>query len=390
MQGYNCIMVFHQNGDLLFCKRRKDPYLGFYNLVGGKIEAGEDGFDAAYRELYEETGISPKDIKLQHMMDFTYYNQDCYVEVYVGHLQGEVVLQEEDHPLEWLDMGEDFFDCSRFAGEGNIGHMVEQVKLYGTGKSRISINTNDKEINDKKINLNSICIGVDGCKGGWITAIIKQGKLILEKYSNLEDIVLNNGTFDEFLIDMVIGLPSTSEQIRPDTEARKQIKERSSTIFPAPCRQAVYAEDISKSYDENVRVLGKKFTPLTVGIIPKMREVDSFLQENNQYKNVIKESHPEVCFARLNGSTVLSKKSEIDGVEERIGILSKFIDEISFEKIKICAKEFKCNVDDIIDAICLSVSANFVNQGEYIVIPEKPMVDETGLLMQMVVPNKFG
>ena len=28
---------------------------------------------------------------------------------------------------------ENFFDLERFAGEGNIGHMVEQVKEYGTG-----------------------------------------------------------------------------------------------------------------------------------------------------------------------------------------------------------------------------------------------------------------
>lgn len=28
---------------------------------------------------------------------------------------------------------EDFFDMSRFAGEGNVGHMVEQVKYFGMG-----------------------------------------------------------------------------------------------------------------------------------------------------------------------------------------------------------------------------------------------------------------
>ncbi|WP_029505317.1 NUDIX hydrolase [Lachnoclostridium phytofermentans] len=137
MQGYNCIMIFRQNGDLLFCKRKKEPYLGLYNLVGGKIEEGEDGFDSAYRELYEETGISQDNVNLHHMMDFTYYNQDCYVEVYVGYLEGEVLLQEEDHPLVWFDMTEDFFDRSKFAGEGNIGHMVEQVRQYGIGESKI-------------------------------------------------------------------------------------------------------------------------------------------------------------------------------------------------------------------------------------------------------------
>ena len=134
MQGYNCIMVYSKDRNhLLFCLRTKEPYLGLYNLVGGKIEEGEEGFIAAYRELYEETGICRQQIKLFHMMDFTYYNQDCYVEVYVGVLSEEVLLKEEVHPLTWLKITEDFFDCKRFAGEGNIGHMVEQVKDFGFG-----------------------------------------------------------------------------------------------------------------------------------------------------------------------------------------------------------------------------------------------------------------
>jgi len=135
MQGFNCIMVYNHDGSrLLFCKRTKEPYLGLYNLVGGKIEKGENGYDAAYRELKEETGIGSDHIQLSHMMDFTYYNQNCYVEVYVGYLSaGITTLHEEAHPLVWLDMKEDFFDSARFAGEGNIGHMVEQVKRYGLG-----------------------------------------------------------------------------------------------------------------------------------------------------------------------------------------------------------------------------------------------------------------
>lgn len=134
MQGYNCIVVYSPDeSKLLFCKRTKDPYKGLYNLVGGKIEEGEDGFTAAYRELGEETGIDSSKIRLSHMMDFTYYNQNCYVEVYVGKLGEEIILCEEAHPLEWLSVYENYFDSSRFAGEGNIGHMLEQVKLYGIG-----------------------------------------------------------------------------------------------------------------------------------------------------------------------------------------------------------------------------------------------------------------
>ena len=84
-------MIFNAKADsILFCRRLWDPYEGKFNLPGGKIEPGEEGFASAYRELEEETGISEKDVVLSHMMDFTYYNQDCYVEVYVGNLSREV------------------------------------------------------------------------------------------------------------------------------------------------------------------------------------------------------------------------------------------------------------------------------------------------------------
>ncbi|GIO68345.1 NUDIX hydrolase [Paenibacillus cookii] len=74
MQGYNVVMIYSKDMDrLLMCKRLKDPYKGLSNLVGGKIEPGERGMDAAYRELMEETGISPEDVTLHHVMDFTYY-----------------------------------------------------------------------------------------------------------------------------------------------------------------------------------------------------------------------------------------------------------------------------------------------------------------------------
>lgn len=134
MQGYNCIMVYSPDREqLLFCRRTADPYKGLYNLVGGKIEPGEDGLTAAYRELEEETGITGEAILLKHMMNFTYYNQNCWVEVYVGTLTTEVELKSEKHPLCWMDLDQDFFSMEKFAGEGNIGHMVEQVKVYGDG-----------------------------------------------------------------------------------------------------------------------------------------------------------------------------------------------------------------------------------------------------------------
>jgi len=128
MQGFNVIWVFNPTADMvLCCKRHKDPYKGLYNLVGGKIEKDEDGLAAAYRELREETNIT--DIELTHLMDFTYYQWDaCRVEVYVGKLNAEQVINGDEKELVWIDLYENFFDMCRFAGRGNIGHIYEMIK----------------------------------------------------------------------------------------------------------------------------------------------------------------------------------------------------------------------------------------------------------------------
>ncbi len=79
---------------------------------------------AAYRELYEETGIAQEEIPLFHFMDITYYHLNFILELYVGRLSAPKQLVEELNPLEWLSLEEDFCDSQRFAGEQNIAHIV--------------------------------------------------------------------------------------------------------------------------------------------------------------------------------------------------------------------------------------------------------------------------
>ena len=52
MQGLNVIWVFNPTADkVLMCKRHKEPYKGLYNLVGGKIEYGEDSLRIGIKTL---------------------------------------------------------------------------------------------------------------------------------------------------------------------------------------------------------------------------------------------------------------------------------------------------------------------------------------------------
>ena len=131
MRKLNIVLVYNKDEDkILMCKREKEPYKGKFNLVGGKVEQGEDELHAAYRELQEETGITKEDIKLTNLMNFQYKMQDMELELYVGKLNKEKKLVEEVNKLYWVDKKDNIFDVEKFAGEGNIGHMMKQVELY--------------------------------------------------------------------------------------------------------------------------------------------------------------------------------------------------------------------------------------------------------------------
>ena len=130
MKKMNVIVVFDKNVQkTLMCKRTKEPYMGMYNLVGGKIEKENDGLNEAYRELEEETNIKKEDIDLIHFMNLTYVKLDKELEVYYGILNKEVNLIEEVNKLEWVDINDNFFDMNKYAGEGNIGHIIEEIKI---------------------------------------------------------------------------------------------------------------------------------------------------------------------------------------------------------------------------------------------------------------------
>lgn len=129
--NYNLVVVFSPDKTkLLMCRRLKEPYLGLSNFVGGKIEEGEDGLDAAYRELWEETAVPRDRIRLTHLMDFFYALTPCRVEVYVGRLLADTEVHGDENKLYWSDLDHDFFDMTQYAGEGNIGHILEHVKMY--------------------------------------------------------------------------------------------------------------------------------------------------------------------------------------------------------------------------------------------------------------------
>ena len=131
MRKLNLIVVFNKNlEECLFCIRAKEPYKGLYNFVGGKVEDNETNDDAAYRELFEETGITNNDIELDHFMDLNYFKYENNIQVYYGILKHEIELVEEKNKLEWVHINEELLNNNKFAGNYNIPHIIRQIKVY--------------------------------------------------------------------------------------------------------------------------------------------------------------------------------------------------------------------------------------------------------------------
>lgn len=118
MHCLNLILLYDSSmAHILMCKRRKQPYQGLYNLVGGKVEPGEDGLTAAYRELEEETAVTRHDVALIHQMDFCYPLSGIQLEVYTGHCKHSVQVHGDENELYWIPATENFLTWRALRGK---------------------------------------------------------------------------------------------------------------------------------------------------------------------------------------------------------------------------------------------------------------------------------
>ena len=159
---------------------------------------------------------------------------------------------------------------------------------------------------------------------------------------------------------------------------------RGSSVFPAPSRCALEDVSYEEASERNRVCTGRKLTKQTYAIIPKIREVDTYLRGERR-RNKIHEMHPEVCFWSLNGQQPMNyKKKSVEGYEERIAVLTKYYKK-SREIAEVAMQQHaRADVarDDIVDALVGAVTAR--NSKILLRFPETPEIDDMGLPMEIV------
>jgi predicted RNase H-like nuclease len=231
-------------------------------------------------------------------------------------------------------------------------------------------------------------VGVDGCRAGWLAVnLAPAASWDIAVFPAFAALWKEHRGAALLLVDIPIGLKDGgSEERRCDQEARRLLGPRRSSVFPAPCRPAVYAPDYDAAIRENRRRTGRSIFKATWNITPKIREVDEVLLRDAAARRTIREVHPEVCFWAINGGAPLSHaKKTAAGFRERLELLKRAYPEAEavISKASAVLPRRDAAPDDLLDALAAAVTA-LLGQTGLDVIPAAPEQDARGLPMEMV------
>jgi predicted RNase H-like nuclease len=221
-------------------------------------------------------------------------------------------------------------------------------------------------------------VGIDGCVGGWIAVVIREGGLSLSFLANIGELSVAVPDVEVVAIDIPIGLPPSGRRAA-DVEGKQRLGARASTLFYAPVRESLLAS----SFDEANRLAREKsgygLSRQTFGLFSKIREVDEWL---DSAPCDVREVHPELSFAGLAGHVMPASKKSWTGMSDRRRALKGagfVLDRLDDKAGRLAG------ADDVLDAAVAAWSARRISEGRACSIPGVPETDSHGRQMAIWV-----
>lgn len=238
-------------------------------------------------------------------------------------------------------------------------------------------------------------IGVDWASSGWFGVILDdEGDWTTDLFPSIWSLWKYHSDASKILLDIPIGLPSTDRRVC-DVEAKSILGPRQRSIFYAPIREAVYQQNLDDAKAINEAEAGYSIQNQAWSIVPRIREVDEFLDMYPSARDRVLETHPEVCFYALNGRTALSDpKTTAEGIDRRIELLAEeyadvralYDDSVERYRTPSYAPTIGGD-DDILDALVAAVTARRTSENRSTLPEGRPPTDDRGLPMQIVYPG---
>lgn len=199
-------------------------------------------------------------------------------------------------------------------------------------------------------------VGVDGCRGGWVAVICQpSGRIEWMLRPRIVDILEALPEKSRVLVDMIIGLPDADRPFREcDRLARRRLSPHGSRVFPAPPREALWAETYPEACELARAATGKAISKQCWHLFPKIRELDAISDPR------VRESHPELIFARFKGGApIAASKKSPEGEAARLHCLNQHLDGAvaGYTDVLRCYRRKVLARDDAIDALALCLAA---------------------------------
>jgi len=236
----------------------------------------------------------------------------------------------------------------------------------------------------------TLVAGVDGCRAGWVvvaapaegpvagaagTAVaVLEVTVIADLASVFAD--LKPGRIAAAAIDIPVGLPPHGPRAC-DTEARRLLGARRSSVFPAPVRSVLGATSYEEACARSEVACGKKISRQLFNILPKIQQVDELVTPQRQAH--VFEMCPELSFAFLAGAPMRAYKMTAAGRAERASAL-----EAVFGDVEELVRKPPPGAasDDVLDALIgVWTARRYVARAH---VRLGGQLDSTGLRMEMI------
>ncbi|MBX0286602.1 DUF429 domain-containing protein [Halomicroarcula sp. F28] len=215
-------------------------------------------------------------------------------------------------------------------------------------------------------------LGVDACPIGWLATVIGPDESRTETYRSFGALYHEYDDAKRILVDIPIGLPD-GERRQCEQLAKDLLGCRGSSVFFPPCRSAAELSEHRAASDEHEKQIGHGLSQQAHNISDKILQVAEVV--GNEYDGVIRESHPELCFAAINGQPIAYSKSSALGRGLRMKLLNDAYSQ-SERLYRSTRDEYllkEVRRDDILDSIVLAITAR---DGPLSSVPEHPSIDE--------------
>lgn len=220
-------------------------------------------------------------------------------------------------------------------------------------------------------------LGVDGCRSGWVGAVLAPGRprpsvVVAGSLEALVETVREQ--HPELVVvgvDIPIGLPDSGLRAA-DRLARQELPGKASSVFTTMTRPAWSAPDRAAADAINRPLTGQGVSAQSFALAPKVLEADRYVRSRPTVR--VLEVHPEVSFAAMAGAPVQPGKRTDEGVAARLDVLHQ----VGLLPPSMLSGS-GYGTDDVLDAVAVAWTAHRYATGAAHSLPDPPETASDGI-----------